>query len=231
MMTFERFERSSERLADFVYRQIFDAVVAGKIPPGERLVQEILAEEMDVSRTPVREALLRLESEGILESSERGGFLVRSVDLEEAREIYELRAAVEGYAARIVAQRRDPAAIELIRKAVEAAAQGAGSVEEGYELNRLVHRSIVKATGHALFLDTVDSIWGRSQAFRMFAELHDAKLHFLEAEPTHEEVLAAIESGDGLAAQEALVAHILSGLDLQLEVLEDAMARAEIAED
>ncbi len=225
-MAFERLERSTVRLADFVYRQIFDAVVSGRVPPGERLVQEVLAEEMDVSRTPVREALLRLEGEGILEASERGGFMVRSLDLAEVRATYELRAAVEGYAARLVAELGDPAAIELIRASIAGAANGAGSAEEGYDLNRRVHRSIVEATGNAMFLETVDSIWGRGQAFRMFAKLHAADLHFLHADPSHEDVLTAIERGDGRAAQEAMTAHILSGLDLQLEVLEAAIAEA-----
>jgi DNA-binding GntR family transcriptional regulator len=223
-MAFERLERSTVRLADFVYRQIFDAVVSGRVPPGERLVQEVLAEEMDVSRTPVREALLRLEAEGILEASERGGFMVRSLDLAEVRATYELRAAVEGYAARLVAEQGDPDAIELIRATIAQAADGAASAEEGYDLNRRVHRSIVEATGNAMFLETVDSIWGRGQAFRMFAKLHAADLHFLHADPSHEDVLAAIERGDGRAAQEAMTAHILSGLDLQLEVLEAAIA-------
>lgn len=225
-MAFERLERSTVRLADFVYRQIFDAVVAGRIAPGERLVQEVLAEEMDVSRTPVREALLRLETEGILEASERGGFLVRSLDLEEVRATYELRAAVEGYSARLVAERGDPGVIELIRATIAEAADGAASAEEGYELNRRVHRLIVEATGNAMFLETVDSIWGRGQAFRMFAKMHAADLHFLHADPSHDDVLAAIERGDGRAAQEAMNAHILSGLDLQLEVLEAAIAEA-----
>ncbi|MGF1666704.1 MAG: GntR family transcriptional regulator [Acidimicrobiia bacterium] len=228
-MAFERLERSTVRLADFVYRQIFDAVVSGRVPPGERLVQEVLAEEMDVSRTPVREALLRLEAEGILEASERGGFMVRSLDLAEVRATYELRAAVEGYAARLVAEQGDPGAIELIRSAIAEAANGASSVEEGYDLNRRVHRSIVEATGNAMFLETVDSIWGRGQAFRMFARMHAADLHFLHADPSHDDVLAAIERGDGHAAQEAMTAHILSGLDLQLEVLEAAIA--EVAQE
>jgi DNA-binding GntR family transcriptional regulator len=225
-MAFERLERSTVRLADFVYRQIFDAVVSGRIAPGERLVQEVLAEEMDVSRTPVREALLRLETEGILEASERGGFLVRSLDLEEVRATYELRAAVEGYSARLVAERGDPGAIELIRATIAEAADGAASAEEGYELNRRVHRLIVEATGNAMFLETVDSIWGRGQAFRMFAKMHAADLHFLHADPSHDDVLAAIERRDGRGAQEAMTAHILSGLDLQLEVLEAAIAEA-----
>ena len=223
-MAFERLERSTVRLADFVYRQIFDAVVLGRIAPGERLVQEVLAEEMDVSRTPVREALLRLEAEGIIEASDRGGFMVRSLDLDEVRATYELRAAVEGYAARLVAERGDEELIGLIRKAIVEAAGGAASAGEGYELNRRVHRSIVEATGNPMFLDSVDSIWGRGQAFRMFARMHAADLHFLNADPSHEDVLEAIERGDGRAAQEAMTAHILSGLDLQLEVLEAAMA-------
>jgi DNA-binding GntR family transcriptional regulator len=227
-MPFERLERSTVRLADFVYRQIFDAVVSGQIPPGDRLVQEVLAEEMDVSRTPVREALLRLETEGILEASERGGFLVRSLDLDEVRATYELRAAVEGYSARLVAERGDPAAIESIRATITEATDGAASAEEGYELNRRVHRLIVEATGNAMFLETVDSIWGRGQAFRMFAKMHAADLHFLHADPSHDDVLAAIERGDGPAAQEAMTAHILSGLDLQLEVLEAAIAEASL---
>jgi DNA-binding GntR family transcriptional regulator len=228
-MAFERLERSTVRLADFVYRQIFDAVVSGRVPPGERLVQEVLADEMDVSRTPVREALLRLEAEGILEASERGGFMVRSLDLAEVRATYELRAAVEGYAARLVAEQGDPDAIELIRSTIAQAADGAASAEEGYDLNRRVHRSIVEATGNAMFLETVDSIWGRGQAFRMFAKMHAADLHFLHADPSHDDVLAAIERGDGRAAQEAMTAHILSGLDLQLEVLEAAIAEVDQA--
>ena len=228
-MAFERLERTTVRLADFVYRQIFDAVVSGRIPPGERLVQEVLAEEMDVSRTPVREALLRLESEGILAASDRGGFLVRSLDLAEVQATYELRAAVEGYAARLVAERGDPAEVGMIRTAIEAAAHGAASLEEGYELNRRVHRSIVEATGNPMLLEAVDSVWGRAQAFRMFAKLHAADMHFLKAEPSHEDVLAAITAGDGPAAQEALVSHILSGLAVQLEVLEAAIEAGAIA--
>ena len=225
-MAFAPLERTNVRLAEFVYRQVFDAIIAGRLPPGQRVVQELIAAEMDVSRTPVREALLRLEAEGILESSGRGGFAVRSIPVDEARSLYELRAAVEGYAAKMVAERGDSEAIESIRKAVSGTAAGASSVESGYELNREVHRSIVVASGNSMFVEAVDSIWGRSQAFLMYAKLHAADLRFLDAEPTHEAVLAAIESGDGVAAQAAMVGHILSGLEFQVEVLRSAMRAA-----
>ena len=225
-MAFAPLERNNVRLAEFVYRQVFDAIIAGRLPPGRRVVQELIAAEMDVSRTPVREALLRLEAEGILESSGRGGFAVRSIPVDEARSLYELRAAVEGYAAKMVAERGDSEAIESIRKAVSGTAAGASSVESGFELNREVHRSIVVATGNSMFVEAVDSIWGRSQAFLMYAKLHAADLRFLDAEPTHEAVLAAIESGDGVAAQAAMVGHILSGLEFQVEGLRSAMRAA-----
>lgn len=222
-MPFAPLERNQTRLADFVYRQVFDAIIAGRLSPGQRLVQPLLAAEMEVSRTPVREALLRLEAEGIVESSGRGGFVVRSLGVDEARSIYELRAAVEGYAARMVAERGDPKAIESVRLAISKTEAGAATVEEGFELNREVHRSIVVATGNSMFVEMVDAIWGRSQAFLLYAKLHAADLRFLESEPTHEAVLAAIESGNGVAAQAAMVGHILSGLDLQAKALRSAI--------
>ncbi|MGI8517861.1 MAG: GntR family transcriptional regulator [Acidimicrobiia bacterium] len=222
-VAFAPLARNKTRLADFIYRQVFDAIIAGRLPPGDRVVQEQLAAEMEVSRTPVREALLRLEAEGIVESSGRGGFVVRSLGVDEARKIYDLRAAIEGYAARMVAEQGDPGAIESIRQAISKTGAGASSVEEGFELNRAVHRSIVVATGNSMFIEAVDAIWGRSQAFLLYAKLHAADLRFLDAEPTHEAVLAAIESGDGVAAQGAMVGHILSGLDLQAQALRSAI--------
>ena len=76
---FERMPDVTPRLADDVYDQILSAIVNGRIAPGERLIQEKIATEINVSRTPVREALLRLEQEGILELSGRKGFAIRRI--------------------------------------------------------------------------------------------------------------------------------------------------------
>ncbi|MDH5520168.1 MAG: GntR family transcriptional regulator, partial [Acidimicrobiia bacterium] len=188
-MTFTSLDRKTVRLADLVYEQIFRAIVKGEVAPGERLVQEAIGEQMKVSRTPVRDALLRLESEGILESSGRGGYLVRSFDRQEAMDIYGLRAAVEGYAAGIAARLADPAAIGRITAAVSAAGGSDISLDEGFEMNRRIHRSIVEAAGNTMMLDTFDSIWGRSQSFRMFARLHSPEMRYLHNEPSHQDVL------------------------------------------
>ncbi len=222
-MTFEQLPRSMVRLADLVYDQIFDAIVLGNLLPGERLVQETLGEQMQVSRTPVRDALVRLESEGILEASDRGGFLVRSLDRHEVTDLYHVRAAIEGYSAGIAAGRGTPERIDAIEQAIANATGGSPTLEEGFELNRRVHRSIVAAADNAMLLDTFDSVWGRSQAFRMFARLHAAEMSFLHALPGHAEVLDLIRAGKAREAKEAMEAHVLSGLDLQLAAIRERL--------
>ena len=102
---FTRLTRKRTRLADDVYEQILSAILSGEIFPGERLIQETIANQIDVSRTPVREALLRLEQEGILEAAGRGGFQIRDISEREIRDLYTVREAVEGFAARLLAGR------------------------------------------------------------------------------------------------------------------------------
>jgi DNA-binding GntR family transcriptional regulator len=220
-MTFEQLPRTMVRLADLVYDQIFDAIVLGNLLPGERLVQETLGEQMQVSRTPVRDALVRLESEGILEASDRGGFLVRSLDRHEVTDLYHVRAAIEGYSAGVAAELGSPEKVAAIEQAIENASVGSPTLEEGFEFNRRIHRSIVAAADNSMLLDTFDSVWGRSQSFRMFARLHEAEMSFIHAQPDHGSVLAAIKAGDPRQAKEAMEAHVLSGLELQLAVIKD----------
>jgi len=76
---FTRLDRKRTRLADDVYEQILSAILSGVIVPGERLIQETIASQIDVSRTPVREAILRLEREGVLEAA--GAVVSRSATL------------------------------------------------------------------------------------------------------------------------------------------------------
>ena len=94
---FKKIEVTRLRLADQVYDQILHAIENGLIAPADRIVQEKLADELMVSRTPVREALLRLQQEGILTAVDRGGFTIRQATPREIIELYQAREAVEGY--------------------------------------------------------------------------------------------------------------------------------------
>ena len=215
---FRGIEPDRRRLADEVYRQVLDAVLAGTLQPGERIVQERVADEINVSRTPVREALLHLERDGILVRAGASGFTVREISEREVRDIYQAREAIEGHAARIVAERRDPAALDRIRRTIETEESlRSGGVEAYFHANRRIHRCIVEESGNEYLLQSFDGIWNRGSSFWMFAAIENAdpgaSLH------EHERLLVAMRDDPPAAAAEAMIAHIRDGLALQIRAL------------
>ena len=108
-----------QRLADIAYTQLLEAIRSGVITEDEQLVQEKLAEQLQISRTPVREALLRLEQDGIVVSSSKGGFSLYRMSREEVRELYQARAAIEGQAVRILASLNDAEKNAQLRQVIE----------------------------------------------------------------------------------------------------------------
>jgi len=219
--SFRPFDRSSTRLADFVYHQLLDAIAAGQIAPGIRLVQGNLADQMNVSRTPVREALLRLERENIIEAVDRGGFVVRTISGEEARQIYQVRQAIEGYAARMVAESDYPAACaERLRPLVAATEVWSDSLRDAFRRNDALHRGVVEATGNGVLVEAFDIVWARAQSFVMYATMMTVNLDTIEPGAGHRDIVDAIAAGDGHNAQEMMISHIVHGLDAQIEALE-----------
>lgn len=208
-------------MADFVYHQLLDAIATGQVAPGVRLVQGSLADQMNVSRTPVREALLRLERENIIESVDRGGFVVRTTTGEEARQIYQVRQAIEGYAARMVAEADHPAAsAERLRPLVAATEVWSDSIREAFRRNDALHRGVVEATGNTVLVEAFDIVWARAQSFVMYATLMTVNPDTIEPGAGHRDIVDAIAAGDGHKAQEMMIAHIVYGLEAQIEALE-----------
>lgn len=220
---FQPLDVPSQRLADFVYEQLLDALAAGQIPPGVRLVQGALAEQMNVSRTPVREALLRLEREKILESADRGGFVVRAITGKDARSIYQVRQAIEGYAARLVAESdtSSEAADQLV-PLVEATETWSASdgIHEAFRRNDALHRGVVALTGNPVLLEAFDLVWARAQSFLMYAAIVATDPEMDLPGSGHRDILDAIAASDGLKAQETMSLHIEYGLQAQIEALE-----------
>jgi DNA-binding GntR family transcriptional regulator len=212
MTTIQRIDRSHSRLAGEVYDRLVDALVQGTVNPGDRLIQDRLAEELDVSRTPVRDALLRLKEEGVVEPCGRRGYVVRSLSESDVRDLYGARDAVEGHAAAIVAE-LGPGALDDVRAALtQATARKLRSSRESFEANRSVHRSIVKATGNAYLLNFFDAIWGRAMSALAY---HDFYIHSPHDEfvAEHESLIAEIAAGDPARARSAMIDHIDWGLE------------------
>ena len=215
---FQQLPNTQPRLADEVYRQILSAILSGYIEPGARIVQEKLAAEINVSRTPVREALLRLEQEGILEITSRSGFRIRKITDTEEQEIYQAREAVEGYSARIVAESGTPEQHNIIEKVITAEQRlQSNRIEDFFQANKTIHRTIVEQTGNGYLLEMFDSLWNRGISFRLFATIGNVEL--AESFGEHQVLIAAIRTLSPEAAEAAMVAHIRDGLKLQLDAL------------
>lgn len=218
-MALKSLKSERRRLADEVYEQLMRAILAGEISTDDRLVQEKLAAEMEISRTPVREALMRLEQEGVLMTSARGGFVLYQISEGEVRELYQARAAVESQAARILASQNDREKNAELRATIAREENiAAPGVEVYFDANRKIHRRFVELVGNRYLLEMFDGIWNRGVAFRLFAAIE--KLDLSKSLGDHMALVDAIETGDRTVALESVIDHIQRGFELQTEAME-----------
>lgn len=139
-------------LAEAVYDSLRTAILHGSYRPNQRLVETDIAEELGASRTPVREALQRLGSESLAIKG-RHGWLVREFTLDEIREIYEVRTALESYAARLAAERATgkqlKALVSLIREQSRLSSQSRLTGPAVVDLNDRFHNAVIAAADNA----------------------------------------------------------------------------------
>jgi DNA-binding GntR family transcriptional regulator len=208
----EPIQRSPSRLADEAYERLVDALVQGRVGPGDRLIQDRLAEDLDVSRTPVRDALLRLKEEGVIEPAGRRGYVVRRLSDRDVRDLYGARDAVEGHAAAVVAE-LGASAVDHVWAALEAAgAREHRSARKAFDANRAVHRAVVEATGNAYLLTLFDQIWGRSVAALLAYRDFYTGYSRDEFVNEHRELVEELATGDPVRARQAMLEHIARGL-------------------
>ena len=220
MPPFQEIIVPKQRLADQAYQQILNAIHDGTIAPSERIVQEKLAEVFRISRTPVREALLRLEQEGILVTADRGGFLIREASKDEIRDIYQTRQAIEGYAAALLTERADKSAFDSVKKTIQVQeGRDHSAAHEYYDANRLIHRSFVAATGNRYLLEMFDLMWNRGFSFHVFRSMTNDNLK--RSLQGHMALYEAMRGGNSEQAMAAMRNHISDGLELQLSSLRE----------
>jgi DNA-binding GntR family transcriptional regulator len=199
-------------LADEAYHRITAAMLSGTLAPGARLVMDALAEDLHISRTPVRDALRRLEQEGLIEAAGRRGFVVREIATEEITETYEARQAIEGFAARLAA-RDGVAAAKHVTAAISRAAEMSVDTPLGsYQANRVVHRSVVEAAGNKILLELFDDLWSRGRAHQIYANCFGGADDHEAVKVKHRPIVRALRSGDPDAAEAAMLAHLRDGL-------------------
>jgi len=178
------------------------AILAGRYAPGERLTEDRLAQDFGVSRNPVREAIRALASEGLVDVTARQGAMVPSLTPGHARELIEVRAAVEGITARLAAQRHDPKIIarlkDILRRGMNAVASR--QMELLSELNDQFHDALAEAGSNRVLGDLVRSL--RDRTAPAFAPMTTRAAD--RTWKDHAAILRAVIAGnEDLAAQRA----------------------------
>ena len=189
-------------------------IVHGTLRPNQRLVEVELAERLGVSRTPVRETLQRLTLEGLVQRN-RGGWVVHEHSPEEIRSIYEVRAALEGYAAYLAAERATADELDALADLYPAGdAVLALGPDEHVERNERFHDGVIAAAGNARLAQLTRA--SRQYYFNhRIARRYDA-VETRESIDGHRRILAALTRGDAGAAESLAREHVDYALEIVL---------------
>lgn len=230
----QRFKGRRQRpLALEVRDELERMILAGAIPGGERLNENILAEQMGVSRGPVREAARSLEREGLVEAVANQGVYVRKLSVEEALELYNLRALIAGYLCAQLTKIADPAIIRELRSFISDmdAAIAAGDEQRYFETNLAFHDRIAAASGTTRAQSLYVALSKEVRLLRLRVLTGEESLRLSNAE--HQRIVDAIESGDPDRAHEEGARHHSNGKKRLLETLsrdEEAPGEPVVAE-
>lgn len=191
-------------LTQTAFEAVMDMIKRGDLPDGAVVSEREIATTLGVSRTPLREALGRLEGLNYLRRSGRT-LLVKGVDFSDALEIMSVRRVLEGEAARIAARRMDRAEIEAIRADVLSMAHE-GDVDSArhWEVDDALHLGIARSSGNKLIISLVSDLRVRTRMFNK----DRLPTRFEPGKQEHLEILDAIEAGDEATASERMMAHI-----------------------
>jgi len=200
------------------YEMLKSAIISGEFQPGQQLVESSLAEWCGVSRTPIREALRRLQQDGLIERTERG-VVVKERSPEDILDIYDTRLVLEGFAGRVAADRRTAYDLRVMRKWLEHGDALTSDSSGLVEANLGFHSSIWRATHNESLIDVLERL-----------NLHLARYpettlaiagRWAEARVEHQALVDAIEARDADLAQEIATKHFARARDIRLAIFDE----------
>jgi DNA-binding GntR family transcriptional regulator len=207
--------------ADIAYAGLKRLILEGVLPAGAQMLEQEAAARLNMSRTPVREAMVRLRQEGMVEIRPRHGMRVLPVSARDMAEIYEVLTALEGAAAEAVARQGVGArAIASLRSAVAdmGKALETGDLEKWAEADERFHAQLVQLSGNSRLIQMVGQLWDQA---------HRARMLTLRLRPTptnsvveHAALVDAIDSGDPVAARHVHEDHRRRAGEMLVQLLE-----------
>lgn len=195
-------------LRDVVFESLREAILEGKLNPGQRLMEVQLAEQLGVSRTPVREAIRKLELEGLVVMLPRKGAYVANMSLKDIIDVLEIRASLEGLSAYLAAERISEEDIKKLEKIADDFKKSANDldVESSLKMDVEFHECIFKATNNKRLHQLINSLWEQVYRFRVtYISDYDSSVNIIKE---HELILDAIKKGDSELAKKYATDHI-----------------------
>lgn len=206
-------------LRELVFEALREAIVNGTLAPGERLMEVQLAEELGVSRTPVREAIRRLELEGYVVMVPRKGAYVASMSAKDVADVFEIRAALEGLAAELAAERITEEELEELERKLHYVAL---RVEQG-DLERLVeadtefHDLLYRASRNQRLVQILGNLREQIQRFRAASLATPGRMQ--ETLEEHKKIVEAVAERNGALARRLAEEHIENAENRMLQFL------------
>ncbi|MEU8139923.1 GntR family transcriptional regulator [Streptodolium elevatio] len=212
-------------LRDQAYVELRERIIEGQYAAGHRLVEREIAEELGVSRIPVREAMQRLETEGFISIQPRKGAVVADFGPEDARHFFAVRESLEALAAGLAAEHGTDAELRALERILDRSrrAAEAGRLREAVALNADFHQQIVDMSGNPLLKDLMTPLDGRlRRLFRLTSTPEDGAAMCGE----HEKLYAAIAARDAAKASELARTHVLGTHANTLTMLQSSAPEA-----
>jgi DNA-binding GntR family transcriptional regulator len=198
-------DSSSSLRGQFVYAAVRDDINSGRLQPGDRLRETEIAERMGVSRTPVREALKRLEADGLVSFGQPRGLTVTELSHGQILDLYAMREVLEGAAARFAAERASPLEVATLKQILEQH-KSASAPDEVAAANRQLHDAIVSAA-HNIYLQRVMNVLSDALAL-LGTTTYAVPGRIASGWKENAEIVECIARGDAAAAEKAAQAHI-----------------------
>lgn len=195
-----------QTLREKILETIRDAILKGSLKPGERVSEPELADRFGISRTPIREAFRQLESEGYLVVIPRKGAVVASLSARDIEEFYAIKIILEGFAARMAADKltvKDLERLEAINERLSQIAKD-GDVKTFFRVHNEFHEIFIKAAGNEKLLDMINQLVMRFKRLRLASLSHPGRMEISVEE--HRNMIKAFRNKDGERA-DSLVRH------------------------
>lgn len=212
--------RRESNLKERAHRAIRDAILRRDLSPGDMLAEQRIADQLGISRTPVREAIKALEKEGLLRSIPGKGVFVAETSAQDIVEIYQAREALECMAVRIAARTADPRVLEDLERTLptpEQSRNADGDPAKVFQADMRIHQYIMSCTNNTRLIQMLSTLEGQVHQTRILAPRDPRR--FGSGTEEHRAIIRALLARDPDAAEEAMRQHLRNGRDHALRLI------------